>query len=407
MTEFFVQKSPLLNTANRNYTEQFASNAQYSTGGTINIKVPGYQNVTTGLATTAQDITDKIVPYTIDSSDLYNISNELDLLSEHFEVVGGRNALTKMGQQAVVDNYCKPIFLSLEAKLEAVAATRMQQAAYITPIDEPSKLGSLNSYSDISEVEELMTDLKYQTGERYAVLNPRDGRGVFDSMQNMFNTVINTKITETARLGGKGRLASFDMYTCADIPEHTVGEQFATSPTFTVGAVATNGSTITFAGVAAVGTRLIKAGDRISIPTVTLLDQVSKAVRKWKLVVTAAADASGDGAGNVTVTLSEPLVATGMNANVSALPAVAAAAELFPSHRLNFFYVPSGLSAVPLALKDISGADNSANNLKPGQVPVKTVIQGSVSAFTNTFRTSILCGIKAFSGYIIVLPTAI
>ena len=408
-TEFFDQKSPILNTANRNYLEQFNSNADYATGGSINIKVPGYQSVTTGLATTAQDLTDKVVPYTITDDDLYNVTNELDLLTEHFDVVGGRQALTKMGKQAIVDNYCTPIFLALEAKLKAVAALKMARASYLSPIDEPSKLGSINSYSDVSEVEELMTDLKFSRDKRYAMMNTADARQIADSLQNSFQPILNKNITQTARIGGpeKGRLASFDMYISPDIENHVAGEQFAVSPTFTIGAIATDGSTITFAGVDAVATRLFKAGDRISIPSVNIIDPVGKIEKRWKLVVTVAADAVGDGAGNCQVTLSEPLVASGMHANVNSLPAVAAAAEMFDSHKLNFFYVPSGLSAVPLPLKDIIGADNSNVQYKANQVPVKTISQGSVTAFKNTFRNSMLVGIKAFAGYVVVLPSAL
>lgn len=414
MTELFDQKSPLINTANRTYVGQFSKNNGYAPGSSINIKDPGYQSVTTGLVASASGITDKIISFTTSANDIYSIVEDLDLYSEYMDVVGGRAALTDLGKGAIVDNYCTPNFLSLESRLEVEAATRMAKAAYITPIDTPAALGSINSYSDVSQVEELMTDLKYSPMGRVAMMNPGDARQIADSLQNSFQPVLNKNITQTARIGGpdKGRLASFDMYISSDISNHIVGEQYdqggaGAGKSFTVGAVAVDGTTITFAGVGSVTSRLFKAGDRISIPSVTLLDRVSKVARKWKLVVTVAADANGDGAGNCQVTLSEPLIASGMNANVSAIPAVSAAAELFPSHKLNFFYVPSGLSVVPLQLKDIEGASNSNVTYKANQIPVKVVSQGSVTAYSNTFRTSLFCPIKAFAGYIVVLPSAI
>ena len=152
---------------------------------------------------------------------------------------------------------------------------------------------------------------------------------------------------------------------------------------------------------------LFKAGNRISIPSVNLLDPVTKAVRSYRLVITVAQDALGDGAGNCVVTLSEPLIASGMNANVSSFPSVSASAQLYPGRKLNFFYTPAGGSAVPMPLKDIAGAENSNSKLNKSDVPVKTVIQGAVLNFTNIIRTSMLVGIKSFAPYIVEVPTSL
>lgn len=402
-TEFFEQGSPLLNTANRMFQQQFQQNA-YMTGGSIDVKIPGTPEVQDGLVVTASDIQDLTVPYVITENDIHSVTRNLNLFEQMFDIRGEDKALTKDQKKAVVDNYAYPAFQALEGKLETIAALRLKTSAFYTPIDTIDKLGSVNTYSTVSQVNTMFNLLKLQKNDRYMMMNELDAKLVEDSLQNMFNTMINTKITRDARIGSgeKGRLANMDLYRSPELLTHTAGALASTQ--ITVASVAADGSTITFSGVTHTSSKLINAGDRISIPSVFLVCQITQQVLPFALVVTAAADANGDGAGNVTVTLSFPLLASGEHTNVNAIPSVSAAAFVYPSRRLNFAYVPSGLSAVPLKLGDVYGAINS--NYNSGyKVPVKVIQQGAVLQLSNNFRILVMCGIKAFAPYCIELPS--
>lgn len=408
MTEFLNQRSPILNTANRDYVREFSTAGGYAPGRSINAKIPKSQIVSRGLTDTVKGITDKIVPINVLETDMHNVTEELDVIEELLDIVGGGKALQNPNMKALVDSYGVTTFIGLNGDLEKKAAEDLLATACITPIDDPADLRPLNKYSDISQVRTLMNDLKY-SGMRYGMMNTTDSQHVGDSLQNMFNEAINKKITETALVGGtgRGRLAGFDMYESAELVPHEPVAAVEALTNLQVAAVAADGSAITFKNLPNGLTPAFKKGDLVSIPSVTRLDDPTKTPRKWKLVVKAAADANSDGSGNATVTLSDPLIATGQTANVSAIPAANAPAKVFPKHNVNYFYVPSGITAVPLPIKDIRGAENSDITYAKNDIPVKCVVQGNILNFQNAFRTSILCPFKSFADYVVVLPSAV
>lgn len=417
---FLIQKCSLLATSYRG-VEEFNDHPGYGVGDVISIKEPGYPAVQRGLSTTAEDIIDAVQPYTISDNDIYNVTYNVNVRKINMQVVGGQVAFSgdpnvnpdnakEINPQAkmMIDNYIYPAAITIKGAIETEIAEKAKAAAFYTPIDVPAKLGNINSYSDISQVTALQDDLGFMMN-RMGVMNVFDGKSVADSLQNMFNETINKNITREARLGGpdKGRLAGQDIYTSNTIPITEEAPQYAVDPNITVAAVASDGSTITFSGVDAVTSLLINAGTLISIPSVNLINQVTKRVLSTRLVVCAAEDADGDGAGNVTVTLSQPLVAVGMQANVDSLPAISADAEIFPAHNNNYFYVPMGIIANPVRLGDIVGADNARYTLRGANVDIHTYIQGLVNNFVNTYRMSCLCATLAFPRYLINLPSAL
>lgn len=403
MGEYLVTKNPIVATAFNGAVPEFKDNSVYAPGETVNIRIPTYPTVQRGLAVTGQDLETKVIPYTIDEDDIFSVARNVSLYDEHFNIARGRKALTTAGKSSLNENYIVPAYVSLSTEIETVLAGKMLTTAYLTPDDDPDKLGKIDAFADVSKGRQFMNDLKYQRTMRYGMLNSHDSNALSNSLQNSFQPVLNSKITQNALINGqKSRIAGFDLFESSDISVHIAGEQYATSPTFTVKTVVAEGATtIVLTGVGAVGTRLFKAGDRIAIPSIKILDQTNKVVRDWNLVVTVAADANGDGTGDCTITISEPLSAAGETANVSGLPAAAAPCKMYPSRRVNYFYVPSGVIITPLPLGDIEGANNSEVSLSAGSFPVKSVIQGSASAFTNLYRTSFLMGTKVLAPYII------
>ena len=408
-TEFLDQRSPIFNSGNRVFQETF-NQTNYATGGAINIKVPGYPDVQKGLTTTAQDLQDLVLAYEITpDADMYSVVRNLDLSYMRFNILGGDSAITKPVAKAIVDNYGYPAFLSIEAEIEKEASTRLSQNGYMTPIDSIDKLGQINTFSAISQIGAMADTFKFDS-QRYLMMNVDDMRKVSDSLQNMFNTSVNNAITMGGKLGGKAfkgiDFAGFDLWQCPDQVIHRAGPAYASNSTLTVDTVSADGTTITFSGLPSTTSILFNAGDMISIPSVYLVRKLGYQITQYKLVVTAAADAYGDGAGNCTVTLPYPLAASGEHTTVSAIPSNGAEAKVYPDHKLNFAYVKSGLSVAPIMLEDIYGAVNS--NVKGDNgIPVKVTMQGSVLPYANNFRTTTYVGIRAFAPYIIVVPSAL
>lgn len=404
MTQFFVQKSPLANTSNRDFVETFAQQG-YATGGTINVKVPAYPQVQRGLAVTASGIQDLVIPYTIVENDIYSVARELSLYESRFDILGGDKALTANVKKAIVDNYAYPAYQAIEAQMEATAALRLKTTAYLSPVDGVDVLGSLNTYTGMANIEAMAEQLKLDP-ERYMVMNVTDATNVTTSLQNMFNAAINDNITKNARVGGpdKGRLAGMDIFRSTEFTRHIAGPLAATSG-ITVSSLAADGVTLTLTGVPTTAGNLVKAGDRFSIPAVNLVSEINQNLLSYRLVVVAAADANGNNDGTVTVIISYPLMASGEHINVNALPTGGDSVFVFPSHNVNFMYTKSGLAFVPLPLGDIYGAANSSTRGDDSDIPVKVTLQGQVSEFTNIFRISTLVGIRAFAPYVIAVPS--
>lgn len=412
---FLKQKCPILQMAYRKVNE-FNDHKAYGVGDSINIKIPGYPPVQLGIQTTTTDIVDRPETYTISDLDIYNIERTVNLRNMKMKVVDGRaaflknpvaNAASKMeaNPQAAnyVDDYAYPAFTSIKAAIEKTLSDKANVSAFMTPVDVPSKLTAVNSYPSISQVKTLMDNLGW-IDRRYAIMNNYDSTKVGDNLQNMFNQAINTRITKEGLIGN-GTLAGFEMVASNAIDHHIAGEQFAVSPTFTVSSVSADGTTITFTGVDGVTSRLFKAGDKISIPSVQLLKKALKSSSDYRLVVSVAEDADGDGAGNVTVTITSPIIATGEQANVDSLPVATAPAELYPSHKNNWFFVPMGFLATPVELDSIVGADNSVYKNATANVIFQTMIQGIVSDGANSIRYSSLVATKAIPDYLVWLPS--
>ena len=407
--EFIEQSCPVVQTSYRG-NNQYNAPQGYTSGYTFNVKVPGNPDVNTGLNLTVQDIEDKVIPVTVDpSKDLANVTYNLNAVESLLNVYNGKAALTKQSKKNIVDNYAYPTAVSLSSFVENRAIDELSGNGYLTPIDELSKLTKASSFSDVSQAKSFMDILGFPMSSRFAMLNANDYRLIADSLQNAFNSPLNDNISRNLKIktSNGGQLSDFGVYSAPLIPIHTVGEQYAINPKFAVESISADGTQITFKTVGTVSTRLFKKGDMIWIPSVKLLRRTYHSVTEYGLTVTVAADAVGQGAaGKCTVTISDPLKVTGMHANVSALPAVDAAAELMPSHRKNFFYTMSGLILCSLATDDIIGAENGSYTSDYGLI-VKTCVQGAINATSNTINTSTLNAIRAFPTYIAVVPTLV
>ena len=393
----------------------------YASGDVVKIKLPGYPAVQMGLSISTTDITDETANYTISSDeDIYNVGYRADIRILNMHIVGGRRALTgdpnvnsrNPGQPSdeatyTIDNYAKPAAIRLAAAIEAKLAEKMRKAAFYSPIDTPAKLGAVNAFSSLSSLTAMQNELGWP-GTRYGAMNNNDAKLVSDSLQNMFNMKINEPITDESTLLGNikpGRLAGQKIDTCNVIENTEEAPQYAVAPNFTVSSISADGSQITFTGVDTVTSTLITAGSKIAIPSVHLFGQSTGKTLEQTLVVCAAQDAAGDGAGNVMVTLSVPLYAVGMQTNVASLPGTGAAAQLFPKHRNNYFYVNMGIVANPLPLAPIVGAENGSYMNYQNKVGVQTSIQGSNLDGINVFRMSVLMPTLAIPRYIMNLPS--
>jgi len=397
---------------------EFTNSDGRAPGQSVEIKLPGYPTVQLGLSVTAEDIVDRIISYLITNNDIYNVTREINFQSIGLNIVGNRAAFISnpyldpdnkqaMNPQAqqLIDNYAIPAGRVLEAKIETVISEKIRTAAFYTPIDSNSKIQPVDSYAAISNVRKLMNQLGFMKAQRCAFMNNDDYDLVASSLQNMFNQDINKKITNTGEYMEKG-LADFKFKECNTIAPTPESPQYAANPDSTgvqVASIAADGSTITFSGVISTVSTVFNAGTKISIPAVKPINKITKLSYKTNLVICVKEEALGDGAGNVTVTLSEPLVAVGDQANVNVLPAASDAAEVFQGHNNNYFAIPMGIIANPVPLGVIHSADQS--NYRKDKMAISAYIQGLVQNGVNTYRMSCQMPTLAIPSYLMFLPS--
>jgi hypothetical protein len=405
MTEFFVAKNPIYLSSNHDFEGMFDQKS-YATGGAINIKIPGAPPVQRGLAVTATNIQDLVIPYTITEQDIYSVVRNLDSFQDLFNIIQSDKALTTDQEKAVVDNYGFPSYQAIATDIENELTLRLASTAYLTPVDTIAKLTAVNNYNSVSQCEKMATDLKLKDG-RFMMMNTKDANLVSNSLQNYFSQSYSFPILQEAAVLGKdkGRLAGFDVYRSTELRKHTAGTLGQAGTTLTVTSVSADGSTITFSGAVSNTSTQIVAGDRISIPSVNLVDPIGHRDIDYLLVVTAAEDAQGDGAGNISVNISYPLMASGEHQNVGALPANGAAATVFPDRYVNYAYTRAGVSTVPLLLPEIYGAVN--NDSKKMNFPMRVILQGAALDLQNNYRISTMVGVQCFAPYIIELPSSV
>jgi len=399
-TEFLEQRSPILNTANPKFSGMFTQK-EYATGGNVDIKIPGYPASSRGSVVNATAIEDLTVSYAITEDDIYNVPRALSVFEGMFDILNSRRALTDNDKAAIVDNYAYPAYLKLQLDIETTCALRLKNNAFYSPIDERSKLGGFNNFSNVSAISKVMTDLKFGP-DRYLMMNTRDATNVANSLQNMFNEAINTKITKTARID-KGRLADLDVYMSTELKRHTAGE-LADTEGMTIVSVSADGMTVVIDGVPSTSSQLINAGDIFSVPSVYLVDGIGHDPIDTKLTFVAAADANGNNDGTVDIQLEFPLMASGEHANVASLPEVGADVFCYPDYYPNYAYVPSGLNVVSLPMMDVFGAINSERQGNV-RIPVKTYLQGAVTNLSNIYRISMLVAVKAITPYLVMVPS--
>lgn len=414
MGEFHENDYSILATANRKYEKQFngAEGMGYATGAQINIKIPGYPNVTTGLSVSSPTaINDTVIPFIITENDIYNVTYQWDLFQFKFDLVGGRKALTGAEKEALVDNYAYPAHTAMATAQEIVANFRLKTNAFYCSVSLPSQMGSVTSWSTVNQINKKMSRYEFKNvGERYLMMNLDDAANLAGSIQNMFNEAINGKITKDAYINGdrkKSRLANVDLFQSNQIDAHVSGalSNATNFPTITVENVSDNGLEITLNVGGTSSAQLVNAGDMFAIPSVNLLKPIEFAPTQDTLVVTAQQDAFGDGAGHVTIILPYPLMITGFNANVESLPAPSAPVLAFPEvYNLNYAYVPSGLSMCPVRMSDVYGAANSMDQ-GLNDCPINVILQGQVLELSNVFRLSQMIGIAVFAPYVMKVPT--
>jgi len=295
---FFTTDSTFLATADRSYEGQFTQKT-YEPGNTISYRKAnrGYLQRGKSLGGTSP-IQDRIETMTI-----------LPQFSEFVEYIDtDPSRFIHDFEERVARPAAQDI---LQGMNREIASGAIGKLTHHTPVVS----GNLSSYSNISSVITLLRKMRATGSEIYLALANDDANSLRNSLSDSFNTPINTEILRSATLGSLSGMTFFEENDIAafvnqdDLSAVTNVQVKVDVPLDVLGT-----STITLKGLPA--NTYIDKGTILDFPTYFWVD----AYRSPLTVTysnTVAVDAQADGAGDVTLTLSEPITPATLLTTVS------------------------------------------------------------------------------------------
>lgn len=172
-----------------------------------------------------------------------------------------------------------------------------------------------------------LDEMAVPMSDRNAVLSPGDAYGIAGNL--LAAAAQNGSVADAALKKAKlPIIGNTDLYTTQTVPTLTTGTRVVSSATLVNGA----SQNTTYAATKATYTQSLicdgtgvsktfKAGEKFTIAGVYAVNPRNKATMTYLKQFTIVSDATGDGSGNVTLTISPPIITSGAFQTVSAAPA--------------------------------------------------------------------------------------
>ena len=355
----------------------------YEPGDTISMRRPTDFTVRDGATASNQDVTEGKVALVVDKQkgvDFSFTSKELTL------------NIKELSERVI-----KPAMIQLANQVD-----RDLTALYSSV---PNWVGTpgqvINSFADFAKGPERLDELAVPSG-RAAVLSPSDNWGLVGSQTSLY---IQGAANSAYRKGDLGEIAGVSTAMSQNVATHTVGPlggtplvNGASQNTAYATNMNTNTQSLITDGWTAAAASRVKAGDIFTIAGVNAVNPVTKADLGFLRQFVVTADGSSDATGNLTLTISPPIISSGAFQNVSAAPADNAALTFLgtasTAYRQNLVFHKNafGLAMVPL-VSPPGAVDVARESLEGTSVRVIPYYTGSSD--TSAWRLDILYGCKA------------
>lgn len=297
---------------NREYDDQFA-NSGAKIGDTLSIRRPVRYVPTRGAALQVQDTAESSVP--------------LALNQQYQQAMAFSSKDMALSIDMFSDRILKPAIATLANAIDGdgMLLYRDVYNTVGTPGTVPS---SLQTYLDAGA--RLDFEAAPRDGNRAVVFGPQAQATLVGNLTTLFNP--NRTIADQYLEGTMGTAAGFKWSMDQNVATHTVGALGGTP--LVNGANQTGTSLITDGWTAAAAQRL-RRGDVFTIAGVFAVNPQSRQSTGQLRQFVCTADASSDASGNLTVSISPAIIATGANQTVTALPADNAAITVLGAANTN------------------------------------------------------------------------
>lgn len=313
-----------MNKLHRAHEDEFSNSVNgYKVGDTISIRRPADFTVRSGATLSTQDVIEGKTTLTIDQQkgvDFQFTSTELTL------------KISDLSERVI-----KPAMSNIINEVGLDLLTQFYRGVY-NWVGTPGEI--INSYADFGKLPERMDEMAVPMAQRCAVLSPTDHWGLLGSQTALF---IQDAAKSAYRSRDLGEIGGVDTYMSQVVPSHTVGPLGGTplvnggsqAVTYDTAKNTWSQSLVTDGWTAAAANRL-KAGDVFTIAGVNMVNPKTKANTGILQQFVVLSDANSDGSGNLTATISPPIIASGPHQTVTAGPADNAAITVRGSANVSY-----------------------------------------------------------------------
>lgn len=334
----------VLGTFYRPHEQEFSKKVNgYRVGESISIRRPADFTVRSGATLAVQDVIEGATTLVVDQQrgvDFEFTSQDLTLRIDDLS-----ERVIKPAMSSIINNITSDVLTQLYRRTYNWVGTIGQ---------------TVNSFADFALAPERLDLMAVPQDGRCAVLHPQDHWGLLGSQTSLF---VNDIAKPAYRKGSMGMIGGVEVMMSQTAPVHTVGTLGGT-PLVNGGSQAVSYDTarntwtqtlVTDGWTAAAALRL-RAGDVFTIANVNSVNPKTKQTTGVLQQFVVINDASSDAAGNLTATISPPIIVSGPHQTVTAAPADNAAitvngtASQQPRQNLVYHKNAMALAMVPLEM---------------------------------------------------------
>lgn len=306
----------VVKTFHRAYEDEFSNQVNgYKVGDTISIRRPADFTIRTGATLSAQDVIEGKTTLTIDQQigvDFQFSSSDLTL------------KITDLAERVM-----KPAMSTITNYMAYDCLNTMYKRIY-NWVGTPGQ--TVNSFADFALAPQRLDTMAVPMDARNAVLSPADHWGMLGSQTALY---IQNAANSAYRDGSLGKIGGVETRMNQMVPTHTVGALGGTplvngatqNVTYDTAKNTWTQSLITDGWTAAAAAR-VKEGDVFTLyaagssgAKVKMVNPRTKQVTDVDQQFVITADGSSDGSGNLTLTISPPIITSGPHQTVNVAPA--------------------------------------------------------------------------------------
>ena len=374
----FANNAPFVMTGSRIYQDDF-QNSGYKIGDTLQVRRQNNFVVGDGSTAVPQDIIETVENITVAHQYHALIAYTVQDLSLRIE------DFSRMFIQPAIQN----IVTQMERDICRAAELELYffQGAAGTPI---------NSFSavDLAGAKLLEQGVNISS-DAYLAMTVRDGSALKSALLSGFTPVFNEDIVRQSAIG---HLSYFDVFQSQNIVQHVAGAGPRLTPgdTLLVNGAVSSGSTIVMDGASISVTNYFVPGDVFSIAGVHSVNPLSRQSTGQNMQFVVTANASSDGAGNITVSVAPSIISSTSSPlqNVDNAVPNNAVVTMVSTYNCNVAYPSRALDIVCPPLYKLQVPYSSVSVDPETGLSLAVTQTGDILGYQNLMRIDILCGFK-------------